>query len=204
MNIDIVGEDQVTQAIIERLISEYRPDIHISRRLPARGSEIKNLTPKYNLLKSPVFILTDLDTYPCPPSLIQDWLQNVPINKNLLFRIAQEEAETWLMADREGFSKWLGVDTKLIPEPQIIDKKVNSKEIICPYKASLYIMREIASASKNITIRDYLTPIAGAKKGPGYNIAMLDFIKNHWDVANAATNSFSLSKTILRLNSFKV
>lgn len=203
MEIDIVGEDSVTQAIIERLISDYRQDFNIVRRLPARGSEIKNLAPKYNLLNSPVFLLTDLDAYHCPPSLISDWFKNTTINEDLLFRIAQEEAETWLMADRKGFAKWLGVNIELIPEPQIIDRNHGIIEIICPLKPSLFMMINIASYSPNQTLREYLTPVAGAKKGPGYNTAMLDFIKNIWDVENAAQNSYSLSKAIYRLKSFK-
>lgn len=204
MDIDIVGEDPVTQAIIERLLFDYRKDFQIVRRLPARGSEIKNLAPKYNLLNSPVFLLTDLDAYHCPPSLIDDWFQESEISENLLFRIAQEEAETWLMADRKGFAKWLNVGIELIPEPQIIDKRRGIMEIICPLKPSLFMMRNIASYSQNQTLREYLTPISGAKKGPGYNTAMLDFIKNVWNVENAAQNSYSLSKAIIRLKSFRL
>lgn len=203
MEIDIVGEDPVTQAIIERLLADYRTDLNIVRRLPARGSEIKNLAPKYNLLNSPVFLLTDLDAYHCPPSLIRDWFQDNVITDDLIFRIAQEEAETWLMADRQGFAKWLNVDVELIPEPQIIDRRLGIMEIICPLKPSLFMMRNIASASPNQTLREYLTPVAGAKKGPGYNTAMLPFIKNVWDIENAAKNSYSLSKAIIRLKSFK-
>lgn len=204
MDIDIVGEDPVTQAIIERLISDYRPDMNIARRLPARGSEIKNLAPKYNLLDTPVFLLTDLDAYHCPPALIKDWFPNTELVGNFLFRIAQEEAETWLMADREGFSAWLNVDVNLIPHPQIIDKKRGSVEIICPLKPSLFMMRNVAAATSNHSLKEYLTPIAGAKKGPGYNLAMIPFIKNIWDVENAAINSYSLSKAISRLQSFQI
>lgn len=203
MDIDIVGEDAVTQAIIERLLSDYREDINIIRRLPARGSEIKNLAPKYNLLNSPVFLLTDLDAYHCPPSLIKDWFPGLEITNDFMFRIAQEEAETWLMADRQGFAQWLNVDINLIPEPQVIDKRIGSIEIICPLKPSLFMMRNIASASTNQTLKEYLTPIAGAKKGPGYNTAILPFIKNIWNIENAAKNSYSLSKAISRVKTFK-
>lgn len=202
MIIDIVGEDAVTQAIIEKLIFEYRNDLIIDRRLPARGTQIKNLAPKYNLLQSPVFLLADLDTYHCPPSLIQDWIGQEAHNGNFLFRIAHEEAETWLMADRQGFSNWLNVDVDLIPQPQIIDKRKGIQEIICPLKPSLFMMREIATHSPNEKLREYLLPIEGAKKGPGYNTAMLSFISNHWNTENAANNSYSLAKAIQRLREF--
>lgn len=203
MEIDIVGEDQVTQQIIERLINDYRKDISIKSRLPARGSQIKILAPKLNLLASPVFLLTDLDNYFCPPSLLTDWLNGEKLNEELLFRIAQEEAETWLMADREGFSKWLEIDIELVPTPKVIDSKTGALEIIFPIKPSLFMMMNLASTSKNNELRENLTPITGAKKGPAYNSSILPFIKNKWNIENAAKNSYSLTKAIMRLQNFK-
>jgi hypothetical protein len=204
MEIDIVGEDPVTQAIIERLLKEYRKDIKIKSRLPARGGQIESLAPKYNLLTSPVFLLTDLDNYLCPPSLIKKWIGKENIRNNMLFRIAHEEAETWLMADRKGFAKWLNVSIDLIPEPKIIDKKKGINEIIFPIKPSLYMMMKIASQSKNEKLKEHLTPKKGASKGPGYNLAMVPFIEKKWDIKNAASNSYSLSKAINRLKTFKL
>lgn len=203
MDIDIVGEDPVTQAIIERLLKDYRPDLKINNRLPARGGQIINLAPKYNSLGSPIFLLTDLDNYQCPPLLIKEWFGKVQIKKNLLFRIAQEEAETWLMADREGFSKWLNVEIDLIPEPSLIDKKKGIQEIVTPkMKPSLYMMLKIASHSKNSKLKEQLTPKMGAGKGPGYNLALVPFIENEWNIKNAARNSYSLFKAIERLKQF--
>lgn len=204
MKIDIVGEDQVTQAIIERLINDYRTDLSINNRLPVRGGQIQMLAPKLNLLNSPIFLLTDLDNYQCPPTLLKDWLNNQAISPKLLFRIAKDEAETWLMADREGFSNWLGTDINLIPEPITIDRKTNAREIIFPYKPSLFMMMNIAVNSSKKELKEYLTPIKGAKKGPAYNSAILPFIKNLWNIENAALNSESLARAIDRLKKFNI
>jgi hypothetical protein len=202
MEIDIVGEDPVTQSIIERLIKEYRTDITIKNRLPARGGQIQALAPKYNILGSPTFLLTDLDAYNCPPELIKKWFGGDSISNEFLFRIAQEEAETWLMADRTGFSKWLSVGVDLIPKPKLIDKKKGISEIIFPMKPSLYMMMKIASHSTNLKLKEDLTPKKGAGKGPAYNSAMLPFIENKWNIEHAALNSYSLTKAIQRLKSF--
>ena len=202
MEIDIVGEDPVTQSMIERLLKEYRSDITIKNRLPARGGQIQNLAPKYNALGSPVFLLTDLDSYNCPPQLIKKWFGEENISNELLFRIAQEEAETWLMADRKGFSKWLSVDENLIPELKLIDKKKGISEIIFPIKPSLFMMMRIASHSTNKKLKEDLTPKKGAGKGPAYNSAMLPFIEKKWNIENAASNSYSLTKAIERLKNF--
>ncbi|MFA5815989.1 MAG: hypothetical protein WC865_10255 [Bacteroidales bacterium] len=202
MKIDIVGEDDVTRAIIERLIEEYRPDLIIDKVLPARGGHIKPLAVKYNLVNSPIMLLTDLDTYDCPPSLIHDWFGPSILNPKYLFRIAYGEGESWLMADRVGFSAWIHSDIHLIPPTTIIDKRRNIFEIVFPYKPSLYLMREIASASRNIEMRTNFSPRTGAKRGPLYNSTLLPFIRSTWNIVNAARNSTSLSKTIQRLLEF--
>lgn len=202
MIIDIVGEDPVTRSIIERLLADYRKDLIIGKSLPARGGQIKSFAPKYNLLGTPIFLLTDLDEHHCPPSLINDWFGDKKINNQYLFRIAQEEAETWLMADREGFSNWLDVDIKLIPEPKIIDKKKNIREIICPTKPSLYMMLNIASKSSQNELKENLTPKKGAGKGPLYNATLIPFIKDKWNINNAINNSYSLEKAVKRLVEF--
>ncbi|MFD2918662.1 hypothetical protein ACFS6H_03000 [Terrimonas rubra] len=202
MEIDIVGEDPVTQSIIERLLREYRTDIIIKNRLPARGGQIQTLAPKYNKLGSPTFLLTDLDTFTCPPALIRKWFGSDNISNELLFRIAQEEAETWLMADRKGFSDWLSVDINLIPEPKVLDNKKDISEITFPFKPSLYMMMNIASHSTNDRLKEDLTPKKGAGKGPAYNTALLPFIEKKWNIQNAAANSYSLGKAIQRLKNF--
>lgn len=202
MKIDIVGEDQVTQTIIERLINDYRTDLSINNRLPVRGGQIQTLAPKLNLLDSRIFLLTDLDNYDCPPSLVTDWLGGQPVNPQLLFRVAKDEAESWLMSDREGFSKWLQIDIDLIPTPSIIDNKTGAIELVFPYKPSLYMMLTMASKSSNKELKEYLTPVKGAKKGPGYNSAILPYIKDKWDIENAAKNSESLARTIQRLQAY--
>lgn len=64
------------------------------------------------------------------------------------------------------------------------------------------MMKKIASASKNDTIRDSLLPKEGAKKGPLYNSILVPFIEKIWNIEDAAKNSTSLAKTLERLKSF--
>lgn len=203
MLIDIAGEDQVTQAIIERVIADYRPDLIINNKFPVRGGQIQNLAPKLNLLQTPTFILTDLDSYNCAPELLHEWLHGQDVNKHLLFRIAIDEAESWLMADRIGFASWLGISAELIPSPIMIDAQTGAMEMRFPYKPSLFMMMELAVKSNNLELREFLTPVSGAKKGPAYNAALIPFIKNVWNIQRAAINSDSLKRAINRLNRFR-
>lgn len=202
MKVDIVGEDEVTRAVLKRLLKDLRLDIEIDKILPARGGQIKVLAPKYNALDLPIILLTDLDTYDCPPSLIYDWFKGVQINRNYLFRIAYGEAESWLMADRKGFSRWIGSKITSIPDSQIIDRRKNIKEIVFPYKPSLYLMRDIATNATNIKIKNGLIPKEGSKKGPLYNATLLPFIENYWNIESASINSTSLQKAIQRIKEF--
>ncbi len=203
MEVDIVGEDDVTRAILERLIISLRKDIIICRRLPhVQGGRIKNQAPKFNLLGLPVILLTDQDVYNCAPELIIDWFGHLGTAQTFLFNVACEEAETWLMADREGFSSWLGIDIHLIPQPCVIDPGKNLIEVTFPIKPSLFMMRELVSASSNDTLKKALSPLKGAKKGPAYNEELVPFVYKNWDFNNASKNSSSLSRIIERLKSF--
>jgi hypothetical protein len=203
MKVDIVGEDEVTRAVIMRIIKDFRQDIIIDKILPARGGQLKTLAPKYNRLNSPIILLTDLDVYDCPPSLLLDWFQSNRLNPNLLFRIAYGETESWLMSDRKGFSEWIESEINLIPYHSIIDKRKGIIEIVFPYKPSLYLMREIAVHSKNKEKREALIPLERAKKGPLYNSILIAFIEKHWNISNASINSTSLTKAIQRIKEFK-
>jgi hypothetical protein len=146
--------------------------------------------------------LTDLDQYNCAPELISEWFGKAVFHKQFLFRVAHKEAESWLMADRKGFSKWLDIPINLIPDSKIIDKRKSIFELEFPYKPSLYMMKEIISKSSKKELVEKLTPNEGARKGPAYNSAIVPFIKNTWDIEYASRNSFSLKRTIEKIKAY--
>lgn len=203
IDIIIVGEDAVTREIGKRLLQHSREDFQIIREDPIRGGEIKNKILNYNRLNLPVFVLTDLDDIDCPPSLIKSWFNQTPINPNLIFRVACDEAETWLMADKSGFSRFLGIKESAIPALKQVDRRNPANvELQFKYKPSLYLMRELAVKSNNKLLSEQLKPRKGAKKGPEYNTALIPFIQNNWDIDSATKNSYSLRKAIKRINEF--
>ncbi len=203
MEIIIVGEDQVTWEIIKRLLDYSDRDFSNIIEEPVRGGEIKRKAPNYNLLGLPVIILTDLDEYDCPSSLITDWFQGVELNPNFIFRVACDEAESWLMADKQGFSEFLEISEEQLPDIRHIDfRNSENIELSFPYKPSLYLMRELAQRSPDVELKRQLTPRRFAKKGPEYNSALIPFIQNHWNIDAAAQNSYSLRKAIARISEF--
>ena len=79
----------------------------------------------------------------------------MPINPNLIFRVACDEAESWLMADKTGFSKFLGIKKEILPGLKKPDfRNPDNVELNFPYKPSLYMMRELAvKSSKKIIVQ---------------------------------------------------
>jgi hypothetical protein len=201
MEFIIVGEDELARIVIKRLIAEHCPNARISRPDPARGGEIESLVCNYNLLarKYPIFILVDEDG-DCAPGKINRWFQGQAIHANMLFRVAVDEVESWLLADRPGMADFLGVPPSKIP---VTTSRRNDTEISFSlnYKSSLYLMKDIVPYSRKSTIKQRLLPRNHAKKGPEYNSTLKEFIPI-WDIEKAAENSSSLQRTITRIKQF--
>ena len=203
-NVVVVGEDFATREVIIRLINHVG-NLQISRTEPVRGGKTLEFLPKYNRLNEPVVALIDLDAEDCPPLLLSKIFGATPLGEKMIIRIAVDEVESWLMADREGFSHYIGVNENLIPLAQPKkDAEPFNIELKFPYKPSLYMMREIIANSTNTLLKKQLMPIKGAKKGPEYNIALAPFIKEQWDIERAMINSFSLKKAVQRINDLSV
>lgn len=204
MDVYIVGEDSATQEIIKRVISFCSAEIRIIAELPARGGQIKRDLAKFNELSKtfPVVLLTDLDAYNCAPEMLQRLMGTILKHSKFALNIAIDEAEAWLMADREGFSRYFHVPVNFIPLARSVRFKNNiyKNEMIFDYKSSLFMMNNIIPNSTKEEIIKQLKPRQGSKKGPEYNSAMEPFIRNHWDIENAMLNSDSLVRMINRIN----
>lgn len=203
MDVVLVGEDPVTRAIAKRLMQETCPDgFNIVREDPVRGGEVRKLTPNYNALAAalPVILLADLDNAQCPVTEQALWLNNEAKHPHLLFRFAVDEAESWLLADRQGFAHFLGIGTERIPEPSPLRaREPHNLEIRPRCKTSLFLMLELAAHSPKHELKRQLTPLDKNSKSAEYNLALLPFIENQWNVANALNNSYSLQKMAQRL-----
>ncbi|MCB0429191.1 MAG: hypothetical protein KDD54_03675, partial [Flavobacteriales bacterium] len=105
--------------------------------------------------------------------------------------------------DTKGFAKFLGITQKKMPKTKIVDRRNPANiELDFPYKPSLYMMRQLVVHSNKTSIREQLTPVDGAKKGPQYNSALIPYIWNQWDIETALQKSYSLRIAIERLREF--
>lgn len=132
----------------------------------------------------PWVVLVDLDTdADCAPELKGSWLPSVV--PQMCFRVAVRAVESWLLADREKFSRFLGVplshvpqDTDALPDP----------------KATVI---SLAQRSGRPAIREDMVPRSGGgrREGPLYTARLIEFVhdtSSGWRPDVAASRSDSL------------
>jgi len=99
------------------------------------------------------------------------------------------EIESWVLADRRGFAKFLGVPHGSLPEQP--DAVGDPKELIV----------SLARKSNRKEIREDLIPSAGGvrRTGAAFNPQLIAFVENDWSLQDAVAASPSLRKTVDRL-----
>ena len=214
-SVAIVVEDDLSERVARRLIHHTRRTWTVGERYPLkqvaggrsnprnvtekRGlsgfGQIRSNLPAFNHAAShrPYFVLTDLDVHsPCPGGVWGVWLPGETRNPNLMFRVAVKEVEAWLLADRKNLADFLEVSESLIPRDSeaIPDPKV---EIV-----------KLARSSTSKEIIHALVPPAGstAEVGRSFDRMMIQFVKDHWDIDNAAGHSRSLERAINALSRY--
>lgn len=193
--ISIAAEDALSEAIAKKILSLTRRPYIVCGCYVRNGFGFirKNIRGYNNAAKGiPYLVITDLDRAECPIKIIQDWLPH-PKHHNLLFRVAVREVESWILADRDSFAKFLGIQKILLtPDP---DALANPKEHLIG----------AVRMSRNKKIRDAIVPRSGstAIQGPDYNSALITYVLKYWDLDRACNNSPSLKRTVNVLLSFK-
>lgn len=201
----IVGEDDATRAVIERIIADYNPNLNILQSLPARGSQIKAMMSRFNTLatRNPVILLTDLDDDPCAPIGKQKLLAGMVQSHDFILNIAYDEVEAWLMADTDGFSTYFSIPKKEMPAftLQKMQGRKALSEISLDVKSSWHLTHRLSHRSTNSTVKDQISvPIdEPACKGKEYNSAIVPFVRNAWNPEAARQVSDSLNRMILRI-----
>lgn len=193
-SIVVAVEDVLSEAVMRRLIASSGRHLVIDRVVNAHGyGQIKAGMAKFKAASRvlPHVILTDLDRYPCPPALLNDW-GAISLPPQLLFRIAVREVESWLLADREGIAEFLHIAVTKVPR--------NPEAEADPKLALINLARR----SRKRSLTEELVPQAGsaAPIGPLYNARLREFVNDKWDVDRAMAHADSLARTLTRLCAF--
>lgn len=215
ISVNIAVEDDLSEAVLRRLLSVASQPFCVSNRFPLpvlaggrtnprnvderRGlsgyGQVKvNLAAFNNAARvRPFVVLTDLDVHAqCPGELLPSWLSGQAPSPNLVFRVAVYEVEAWLLADRDNFSFCVGISEKDIPF---------AVEAVRDPKAEIV---ELARNSRHSDVVDDLVPVSGsrARVGRRFNPWLINFAKYHWDVTRAASNCRSLERAVMALDRF--
>jgi len=190
----VATEDSLSEAVVERLVQEENQRMQITIRMGKKGNSYlhKKFLSFNEMSRSiPVLLFTDLDRIECPMALIEDWRGKSVLEGMLLFRIAVRETETWLLADRDGFSEFSGVPAHRIPlQPESLN---DPKEVL---------INLIRRYSKKRAIKADILPERGstAKVGLAYNQALCGFVQGLWSLERAAQSADSLNRARRRLH----
>lgn len=186
----VVGEDALCCALGERLVQACLPNWHLaSPSIDTKGvSRLRKSLPRYaGFARSshPVLCIADSDGG-CALDLVQAWLPRSA--QRLLLRLAVPEAESWAMADSEGFASALKVPALKVPrEP---DRVGDAKAAVLA----------LARRSKSRAVRsEVVSAFDPARQGTGYNLHLCRFVRQAWRMDSAAERSPSLQRAVHRV-----
>jgi len=160
-------------------------------RITRGNDQIKKNVPKYKGASRVVrhIVLTDLDRYPCPPALLDDWKVG-ELPPTMLLRIAVREVEAWLLSDRSGIASFLHAPVEKVPF--LPEAEADPKQTL------LSVVRK----SRKRRLVEEMVPKPGAHIGPLYNERMCDFALNLWQIEAALENAPNLHRSIARIAAF--
>jgi len=193
----LVVEGETDYLIISRLCEYF--NIPLGSPFIAKGKDrlLKNLDGYINAARfKPFIVLIDLDEdFSCAPEALRKW---VKVRADyLILRIPVHAIDSWILADREGFSKFFSVPIKYIPVSTDNEKKPKEK------------MMSILNKSRSKTIKKKMLPRTAAKRKVGslYSATLKEFIfgvpegvKPKWNPFQAAQCSDSLNRCLKALN----
>ncbi len=179
----LVVEGQLDKIVTQKLISVT--SINNCYFIGKRGKNwiLKRLHQFNNAskrMRQPWIVLMDLDQdAECAPVYLEEKL---PVPAPTMFlRLAVQEVESWLLADREGIAKFLGVSTEHVP--------IEVESLQKPKRTLI----DIARKSRRRKVHGMIpSPGSSGIQGKEYNSIMSEFVLYHWRPAFAVKNADSL------------
>jgi hypothetical protein len=193
--INLAVEGSLDEEVLRKILRQARRGYVIGTSYGRRGSGyLRRTIHGFNSAArgTPFAVLTDLDREVCPAELIRAWLPQ-PRHPNFLFRVAVREVEAWLLAHREGISRFLGVSEHLVPS--------DADGLPDPKRTLIGLARQ----TRNRELKAAIVPRQGstATEGPDYNGRLSVFVREYWDVSSAARCSPSLARAVRRIGEFQ-
>lgn len=191
----VVGEDELCGALGARLVADVMNGWQLSQPpIDCRGaSKLIASLQRYctqAMYVQPVICIADSDRV-CPVALLARWLPR-GLPERMVLRLAVTEAESWLLADHDGFSTFFRVSASALPRQP--DDRIDPKAVI------LTLARRSRVRGVNTEVVSQTDP---NRRGVGYNQHLRTFVEKAWSARRAAARSPSLARAIGRLESWR-
>jgi hypothetical protein len=188
----LATEDALSEAVGQRIVADADSGLTVTQTLRQGGfGYLKSRMRSFCQIarRTPLLLLTDLDTEECPATLIESWSRRDEIPGQFLFRVAVRQVESWLLADRDGMARLLKVSVRDIPR---------NPDNLPDAKRSLLQLAQRAPRA----IRDDLLAERGAAaaQGLGYNAVLSNFVRTSWNPSEAEHRSNSLARARMRMH----
>jgi hypothetical protein len=183
------AEGAVDDAVLRRLLRDAGHEVDAIYAQGGKSGLLKRLQG-YNAAARlrPWIVLIDLNgDAACAPEYVASTLPSPA--KNMCFRVAVRQVESWLLADRQALARHLKVSQAHIPRNP--DGLPNAKAALV----------NIARRSTGRGVREGMvpTPGSGRQVGVAYTATMIEFIEGAWKPEDASTHSNSLRRCLERL-----
>jgi hypothetical protein len=190
IDIAIATEDELSEAVLLRLIRDIRVPHRVTHRLRKNGNGyLRSKMDNWRQMAAHqvMVVLTDLDNANCLLAFRNEWLGHVEPPEKMLFRIAVREVEAWLLADRVAMRQLIGTRGVL---PRAPDELADPKQVLL----------KLASAAPRLVRDDLVRRVDGnLLQGLGYNAHLVSWVNATWCPVRAIELSPSLERARLRL-----
>jgi hypothetical protein len=190
--ITIATEDELSEAIASRLVSEVPGPCYVAQPLRKGGfGYLRSRMANWRQMaeRQVVFVLTDLDRVECPVAMRNDWAGLKPLPPRLLFRIAVREVESWVLADHDAIRRLMGAVPNLPDAPD---------DIPDPKQALLKLAKKAPRSVRDDIVRQ--GERGNLLQGLGYNTRLVNWVNSEWSPKRAAERSPSLARARKRLS----
>ena len=194
--VTIATEDQLSEALLSRVVSEFSPRLTVANALGRRGNG--HLRARLMSLVAAaragmrVILLTDADGQRSPDAVRADWMADLTFDSERFYlAVAVQEAEAWLLADSTAVEAVLGRGASSIPAPT--DELINPKE---------WLLNEARRSARQIREQLIRDDHGRVKVGVGYNSITSRVVSDIWSPQRARRNSRSLDRLMSDLLSW--
>lgn len=191
--IAVVAEDQLTQAVLHKCVSEVLPAYSVARTEVKRGrGNVQRELEAYAALAQvmPVLVGVDLDGDECAPTLLRGW-GRLPSQAGLLLRVAVREIESWVLADQKRVASFIGAAPNEVPR--------RPDELADPKRSLLELARTHAGSELRADLVPRNYDASYPRIGPAYNLRLCAFVAKKWRPHVARTKSASLERAMAAL-----